>query len=206
MNEYLNGKIYKLYDTTDPSLVYIGSTILELKKRLVKHEEKYRIFVKNGNKPTLNTSFCSSYTILKNNNYKIELIENYPCNSKKELRKREGQHQRKMECVNLLIAGRTSVEYFEDNREIISNKKKEKYKTDPEYRKKALERSVRQRMKNPDKIKEYQKNYREKNRENLSKYCKEYHSQKIHCDICNVTMRLDNLKKHLKTKKHLSRS
>ena len=33
--------------------------------------------------------------------YRIELLEQYPCNSRMELEMREGQYQRDMDCVNI---------------------------------------------------------------------------------------------------------
>ena len=40
-------------------------------------------------------------------NCKIELVENYACNSKEELNAREGFYIQNNECVNKLVAGRT---------------------------------------------------------------------------------------------------
>jgi hypothetical protein len=40
-------------------------------------------------------------------NCKIELVENYPCNSKNELMKREGYYIQNNECINKCVAGRT---------------------------------------------------------------------------------------------------
>ena len=45
----------------------------------------------------------------------MERIENYPCNSRQEVTRREGWRQRNNECVNHNIAGRTQKEYREDN-------------------------------------------------------------------------------------------
>ena len=50
-------------------------------------------------------------------NCKIELVENFPCNSKEELTKREGFYIQSNDCVNKHIAGRTKEEYKEQTRE-----------------------------------------------------------------------------------------
>ena len=50
-------------------------------------------------------------------NCKIELIENYPCQSKEELFKREGGHIKATECVNRQIASRTQQEWKLDKPE-----------------------------------------------------------------------------------------
>jgi hypothetical protein len=66
-------------------------------------------------------------------NFYIELFENYKCNSKEELNRREGEIIRNTGNLNHQIAGRTKSdrekEYREnnDNREKYLNKKKEQY-------------------------------------------------------------------------------
>jgi len=62
----------------------------------------------------------TSYEILKNNNYQILLVENYPCNNIDELRKQERFYIENNDCVNKNIPGRTKQEYR------ITNVEKEK--------------------------------------------------------------------------------
>ena len=57
----------------------------------------------------------------------IELYEEFSCENKEQLNKREGQIIREIGTLNKLIAGRTQKEYVEDNKEIISEQRK-KYK------------------------------------------------------------------------------
>ena len=81
MNNYLNAKIYKL---TSPNTeeIYVGSTCYKyLCERLSVH--KYEHINKPENKNT------SSSKLFKLGNVKIELIELYSCNSRKELIQRE---------------------------------------------------------------------------------------------------------------------
>ena len=82
---YQNSKIYKITDNTT-DMVYVGSTFKTLQQRLKAHEAAYKSF-KAGKFPNNVTVF----KILENADYNIELIENYPCNSKKDLELREGQ-------------------------------------------------------------------------------------------------------------------
>ena len=76
MNKYQQGKIYKLVSSyTDE--IYIGSTCQRyLCNRLSIHKYDYI------NNPE---SKISCYKLFKLGDVKIELIENYPCNSKQEL-------------------------------------------------------------------------------------------------------------------------
>ena len=48
-------------------------------------------------------------------NFYIELIETYPCNSKEELGAREGQWIRQIGTLNKNVSGRSSKEYWQDN-------------------------------------------------------------------------------------------
>tara|TARA_R110002012_G_scaffold289624_1_gene482764 strand:+ start:54 stop:506 length:453 start_codon:yes stop_codon:yes gene_type:complete len=102
MVNYGKGKIYKIVDNTNNN-VYFGSTTQTLKKRLKQHK----------------SLDCCSREIIKNGDYDIFLVEDYPCNSKKELLSREGYYMKNNECINKLIAGRTVHEYYYDNKEKI---------------------------------------------------------------------------------------
>jgi len=130
---YENGKIYKLW-CAETDMIYIGSTTQPLYKRLHEH--------KNRNKNKNNCSSCELFKV--SNDVKIELIENYKCNNREELIKREGELIRKNKeiCVNYRIAGRTQKEYYDDNKERIK-----------EYQENNKER-----------IKEYQREYYLKNK------------------------------------------
>ena len=115
MNKYANGKIYMIV-TDNSNDIYVGSTIRTLKERLQRHVSDYRTGV-----------YKSSQEILKQGNYKIILIKNFPCNSKNELEREEGKFQRDLECINKNIAGRTVEEYRIENREALNAKYKEHY-------------------------------------------------------------------------------
>jgi hypothetical protein len=93
-NDYLYGKIYKITCNTS-GLVYIGSTTKSLEERLQKHIYDYRRFIISDKK-----KFISSIFIIYLQNYKIELLENYPCLTKIELETREKYYINTTDCVN----------------------------------------------------------------------------------------------------------
>jgi len=62
--------VYKLYSITNPELIYIGSTGLDLQVRLAQHIISWDSF-KRG----LNTKRISSYQIIDSGEYGIEEIE-----------------------------------------------------------------------------------------------------------------------------------
>ena len=114
MNRYENGKIYKITDV-GYNKCYIGSTCESLSKRMERHRKRYKEYIKGRiEKKTTAIDILNEFGI---ENCTIQLIENYPCQSKEELFKREGEHIKATECVNRQIAGRTQQEWKLDNPE-----------------------------------------------------------------------------------------
>ena len=95
MPNYQNGKIYKIcsYNSDD---VYYGSTCLKLCQRLAKHVSDWRLFKLKKTYVRRVTSF----SILEQGNYYIELVETVPCSSKEELQIRERFWLNNNPCVN----------------------------------------------------------------------------------------------------------
>jgi hypothetical protein len=126
MVNYQLGKIYRIVDFTDDN-VYIGSTCEKtLAHRLAKHVQDYKRYINEK------FHFVTSFKILENNNYDIQLIEAFPCNSRDELHQREGYHIKNTpNCINKCIPGRTKKDsdkqYYENNKVIISVKCKQYY-------------------------------------------------------------------------------
>lgn len=122
-NKYNNSKIYKIVDIGYNEM-YIGSTTKKLTERMANHRCSYRA---NKNVGAIKILF-DKYGV---ENCKIELIENFPCNNKEELHKKEGEHIKNNNCVNKNIAGRTKKEYIkelkEKNNYIISPEKNKEY-------------------------------------------------------------------------------
>ena len=196
MVNYQLSKIYKL-TTEQTDDIYIGSTKGTLSNRKAHHKSSYKHYIKlkRGN-------FITSFNIIKYDDCKIVLIENFPCNSKKELLTRERYWIEKIECVNKckpIITKEERIEYVkkwhidnkekislykqqyhEDNKELISKNKKKKYE---DNKKKILIKAKQYRENNSEKIKIYQQ-------------------KKKTCE-CGLIIGLSNLSRHLKSKTHL---
>ena len=196
---YENGKIYKIVDNTNGN-IYIGSTINSLSYRLSGHKTKYKSYLEGKCHNT------RSFDIIKNNNYRIELLENYPCNNKKELETRERDYIEDNNCLNKAIPTRTDKEYrkyYEEKRKqnYINNRDKILERSKQNYinnRDKKLEYGKQYRIKNLDKKLEYGKQYRIKNRDKI----KENRKINITCECGSIITKV-HINRHKKTKKHL---
>jgi len=131
-NQLSNGKIYRIV-CGETKKVYIGSTCeATLESRLKSHEVSYKRYKKYG------IGHCSSYEILENNNYKIELIQLYPCESRQDLCVKEGECQLLYRCINKNMAGRNSKEYYQDNKKkLLENVKKYQLKNKEKIKQKS---------------------------------------------------------------------
>ena len=162
MNRYEKGQIYKIVDV-GYNKMYIGSTCETLSKRMERHRTSYKKYLKSGKMETKCNLLFDEYGI---ENCKILLIEDYPSNSKKELERREGEHQQKNDCVNQVVAGRTRAEHFQASAEEIRAKerqhKREQYSSNPEIFKQRVQQYQEN---NKDKILQQKKqHYQEKTR------------------------------------------
>lgn len=200
--DYKNAKIYKIvsYQTDD---IYIGSTCQPLYKRFGEHKKDYKNWLNTGKK------YVSSYEILKYDDAHILLIEEFPCENKEQLRKKEGEYIRELKCVNKLIAGRTNREWFMDNKEHITEYQKE-YK---EINKEKIQEYNKQYLEmNKEKLKEDNKQYYQMNKDALSQYKKNYYQSNkyeilerirktVQCE-CGSVHAYGERSRHNKSKKH----
>lgn len=81
-------QLSKVYTIRSPSTdkFYLGTTVKTLSGRFSGHKSNYKFFLQGKYKCNV-----SSYEIIKLGDAYIELLESYPCNSKEELLKREGE-------------------------------------------------------------------------------------------------------------------
>ena len=115
MPDYSKAKIYKIYSYENDD-VYYGSTCETLSQRMTRHRSYLKSYKEGKGK------YITSIQILEFESAKIELVENYPCNSKEELLQREGYYIRNNNCVNKYIPDRTKKEYNKAYREANNEK------------------------------------------------------------------------------------
>jgi len=196
MVNYKNSKIYTIR-SHQTDLIYIGSTCNELRKRLYQHKAHYKSYL-NGKR-----NYVTSFEIIKYDDAYIELYEKYPSNDKIELRKREGELIRELNCVNKRIPCRSKKEWEKNNREkIYKNRQKPerilKYNIWREKNKDIIKNNVHQYyIDNKHKIKQKRKEYREKNRDKI----KQRITKIYNCD-CGKTIQRCEKSRHNKSKYH----
>jgi hypothetical protein len=204
MNRYQQGKVYAIRSHQTDKW-YLGSTCLTLTKRLCYHKTSLLHYNSTGDK------YCSAMEMFKHNDYYIELIENFPCQSKNELNKREGELIRihKTSLVNIYIAGRTTQEYYQENKERITEIHKEWNENNKEKRK---EDNKLWRETNKEKVQADMKKWREDNLEYCKQKDREYQQKnkveieakrgaKYTC-LCGVSSSIKHKARHEKSKKH----
>jgi predicted GIY-YIG superfamily endonuclease/ribosomal protein S27AE len=174
--DYSKSCIYMLRHKDDTELenIYIGSTT-NFKGR--KHNHKA-----SSCKPNNQCYNHKQYQYIRANGgweeWRMIWLEDYPCNSKRELELREDEVMLHYENrLNDRRASRTHSQYYEDNKERLIKKNRENYK------------------KNKELIAEQKKEYYEINKEKINEKQKE----KIKCNICGCEIRRGDLKRHQRT-------
>ena len=162
MPNYQNGKIYKI---TSPSTdkIYIGSTTQQLNSRFSDHKSCYNTGLNK-----------SSAKIIQYNDCIIELIEEYPCESKRELEHRE---QFYMDLYSEIIVNQNNTI---GNKKADSDKFKnsQKYKDWYETNKETLNAKKRiHHHKHKEKNNERSRKYTQDHREELNQKKKEYYEE-----------------------------
>jgi hypothetical protein len=187
MTDYQQGKIYAIRSSSTDKY-YIGSTATTLCKRFYKH------------KTDKNTSATE---IIDLGDAYIELIELFPCGSKIELNKREGEIQREMKAsiVNKMYAHRTPEQKKEQQAEYYAEHVEELKESNAAYYAEHVEQ-----------IKEYRAEYYAENQEEILLQKKEYYQknkaeidkirQTKHDCECGGKYTTGNKSKHIKTKLH----
>ena len=172
MVDYKEGKIYRLVCNTTGQQ-YIGSTTQILSQRLGGHKAGYKRFVEGKS-----TMKVSSFNILCENNFKMILIEEYPCENKNQLERRERDFIETMVCVNKLKPAQT--------------KEERKEQTQKYY------------QENKDEIQKYKQKHYQENKERKQKYYQENKEKNIALTKCECGGQYQHIGKsiHFKTLKH----
>ena len=210
MPNYQDAKIYKIVNPEN-NLVYYGSTTYKnLNCRFSQHKQIFN-------------SCSSRYLFIEGTQY-IELLENFPCENKKELELKERWYIENNECVNQYIPGRNRQEryestveerkvYYQKNKTKIMEqhkknymltkekvlKKKQKYYE--ENKKVILEKQKIQYENNKERINKRNRDYYKNNKEICVQKRKEYYEKNK--EIILQKQRIENKIRYEKTKKKI---
>ena len=184
--DYSKGKIYVIKNDINDDK-YIGSTIWDLERRLKRHILDMKCERRK------NYKFYQEMAKYGTSHYFIELVENYPCETVQELKRREGHFIKLMGTLNTSVAGRTEKEYKKEylekhkeyfkqknqeynkaNKDIINEKKKIYYQNNKQH----LQQKKKEYMeKHKEYFKQKEKERREAKKEELAQKRKEYYER-----------------------------
>ena len=152
--DYSKSKIYKICNTIDDE-IYVGSTCCSLAKRMAKH--RYEAKRKQ-------TIIYRKMNDLGVENFYIVLLEELPeCQNVEQLRKREREKIEELKAtLNHFIPSRTTKQWIEEHHEHKKEVDRANYRKKREQR---LEYQSQYAKNNPEKVKEYKRRWREKNKE-----------------------------------------
>ena len=161
VNKYHQSKIYKITNVVN-DYVYVGSTYNMLCRRMEKHRSHRFQYSHRPLYKLMNEVGVEKFHII--------LIEDYPCENREQLRKREAYFIREIGTLNMVIEDRTPKEYKETNKEQIKEYMT-KYREDKKDQ--ILQKTKEYRENNIHKIKEYKTN----NKEHILAQNKEYYQR-----------------------------
>jgi hypothetical protein len=193
MVNYQNGLIYKIVcNDIRVKETYYGSTT-NFNQRVKDHKKRCNI---NNCKESNNLK----YKFIRANggwsNWKVILIKEFPCNSKRELEREERLEMEQDNFrLNIRLPTRKNKEWIEDNKERLSKQNKIYRQENKEI---IRERRKIYRQENKEKIKEQDKKKYEKNKEQIL----EQNKEKITCE-CGSIVTKGCLTRHKRTTKHL---
>jgi len=112
---YDTGKIYCI-KCPNSNKCYIGHTKQPLKTRLHKHKTDFKGYYGiDKNKPR---TYRSSFEVLCEGDFDIYLLQDYPCNNRKELARQEAKWILKMKTIydvpNLLMPSKLNIDDIEE--------------------------------------------------------------------------------------------
>ena len=192
MPDYQKSKIYRIVcDTTGD--VYYGSTAMaDINARKSNHISSVKMFDAG-----IVQKKCASYEIIKRGDWLLEVVEEFPCSSKRDLEGRERFYMENNKCINIKRPLTTYDETLQERRQRYQdNKEKEKaqmqlWRDNNKDRKAAADKAYREGDKrdevlakkreyhhsNKEAISQRAKEYREKNREVIMQKKREYYEK-----------------------------
>jgi hypothetical protein len=200
MSNYKNGKIYKII-SKNTDMIYIGSTTkVKLTTRLSEHRHSFN---HNGS--------MSSRNMFLWDDAEIKLIENYPCESKIELRKREQYYLDLYPDYIVNDERKAYIDKKEYNRNYMKQRREEGSlkPIDKSYYREWYEKNREREL---EKAKQRRQDYAAEKAESNRKYRQSENGKekrrvndklKRLCEYCDKLISKGNFHTHRKTKLHM---
>ena len=192
---------------------YVGSTIQSMSKRMIGHRHLFKCY-ESGKK----VSNCSSFDIIRRNNYSVKVLETIETKDKRELHKAETKWIKELNAINKMKKAYASLEEKRETAKLhfaTEEYKKKRAEWDKKYREKnkevLCEKKKLYRENHLDEERERAKLWRQNNKDLIKeKKKKEYEKAKengktdiIKCE-CGGTFSIRSKSRHLKTAKHMN--
>ncbi len=190
MSQIFNkAKIYKITNDFNDE-VYIGSTCETLTKRFSKHKASLT------NEQKYNRPLYKLMNEIGFERFRIQLLCDFPCEDKYQLRQKEGEYIRDLGTLNMTIAGRTNKDYAAEHKELYQDIKRryaERNKDD------IVTRQHNWYQENKERILLKQKELYEANKESINQKKKEYYEKnKEKIKIKYLAKKLNNTQNDVK--------
>jgi hypothetical protein len=156
--------------------IYVGSTTQKLSQRWTDHKQNCN----NEKNKAYNYTIYTKMREVGQGKFYIELYEDYSCERKEQLLKREGEIIRDIGTLNSRIEGRNQQQYYLDNKEHKSDYHKEWYLANKEH------------------VKLKVKQHYEENKDNY-----DYRKKSVICE-CGMSVSYTHKSRHDTTKKHIN--
>jgi len=170
MAEAITGRIYRIISESHPEcLPYYGSTTIKLTHRWNQHTSGYNI--------------CSSKQLMEFEDVRMELVEEFVCDSITTLRQREQWYIDNHPCCNMKNAygldKENAKEYFKRYDESRKDQQQERLKKYYEENKEKLQKKQNQYYEdNGEERREYARQYKEANRERINEKNRQRYAKK----------------------------
>jgi hypothetical protein len=186
---YSKSVIYKLVCNTNELLIYVGSTC-----SFTTRKSQHKSACNNSNNKAYNYPL---YKMIRDNggwdNFRMVIIEEYPCENKTQLCIREEQLRVEYK-ANMNACSAFGLDQERRN-EYTKKYRKEHYKQHKEENKEICKKYYNQ---NKEKIIEQKKEHYKQNKEKIT----EYKTEQVTCE-CGCIISTVNLSRHKNSKKHI---
>jgi hypothetical protein len=186
MPNYSNSKIYRVISEIG-KVIYIGGTTQTLANRMCDYRKGYKQWVEKRQ------NYIRVFEVLNYDDYKIELIQNFPCINKSQLAVKINQIITECGAEEYQIANELQTNFIEYDSQ--KEYMKQNYANNKKYHSKQRKEYY---IENKTKLLAQMEKYYNANKETI----REKQKKKYTCEVCNIELVKRQKRRHEKTKRH----